>query len=96
MTGAQKAFAKAVEKEQKKWRELFGEGNTSLIYHFHDDETVSVDGALWSILNYGEADYGYGRRLYQDIQEALEAEGYYLENINMTDFVFVEVTSSPR
>jgi hypothetical protein len=61
-----------------------------LPYSFHTQSRVSVDATLYDILNYGGADYGFGRSLYTAIHEAMREIGYYLENYNGCDWIFVE------
>lgn len=50
-----------------------------LMYSFHDNKSISVDGVLYDILRDGQADYGYGKSLYTDIHNKVDRMGFYLE-----------------
>lgn len=64
--------------------------NSILMYTFHDKNSVSVDGDLYDILAYGQADYGVGKDLHQQIHDNLKQAGYYLEAETGSDYVFVD------
>ena len=51
-----------------------------MLLYFHDKTSISVDGTLYDILQYGNADFGYGRELHSDINNKLLKAGFYLEN----------------
>ncbi len=50
-----------------------------LMYCFHDNKSISVDGSLYDILRDGQADFGYGSSLYTDIHNKVDTMGFYLE-----------------
>lgn len=51
----------------------------SLMYCFHDNKSIFVDGDLYDILYYGHADYNFGSILYVKIHEIVDQHGYCLE-----------------
>jgi len=50
----------------------------SIMYCFHNRESISVDGILYDIL-LCQSEYNYGSGLYDSITAYLENRGYYLE-----------------
>lgn len=81
MTKIQKTFEGAVKKLEK----LYQLDSRSLVRHYHDDQSVSVDGELHAIMN-GMSDHlGHAWNI---ISEAVEAKGYFIENVNGCDWKF--------
>ena len=83
-TKAQKKFESAVKKLER----MYGLSSSSLCRYYHDEESVSVDGELHSILNFNSEFCGEGREV---IDDALASIGYYIENIDGCDFKFYKV-----
>lgn len=50
-----------------------------LMYCFHDNKSISVDGDLYDILLYGHGEYNYGGDLYVSIHNTASKYGYYME-----------------
>ncbi len=82
----QKAIQKEIESfidKQDKMMECNREdkysASKSLMYCFHNNKSISVDGDFYDILFYGQADYNYGSELYTLIHEIADQYGYYLE-----------------
>lgn len=71
------------EKELKEFQTMLGE------YTFHDGRTVSVDCVLYDVLNYGYAEFGTFSDLKSLIDKELKEHGYYMENENYCDWIFV-------
>lgn len=51
----------------------------SLMYCFHDNKSIAVDGDLYDILLYGHADFNYGGDLYVSIHNTVNKYGHCLE-----------------
>lgn len=51
----------------------------SLMFCFHDNKSINVDGDLYDILLYGSADYSFGIKLGENIHSAVNKLGYFLE-----------------
>lgn len=98
MTKPQTIFKNCVDKfvkdEDDFWKREMPkhkhETNISFPYTFHDNKSVSVDSVLYEILNYGQADFGYGRQLGEKIYNELKKAGYYMDNINGCDWIFAK------
>jgi hypothetical protein len=98
LTEAQEIFKECVEAHVERFNALeeavFGEGkpetaeSLGLMFTFHEPDQVSVDGNLFDILNYGQADFGFGRELYDELNERLESAGILMENENGCDWRF--------
>ncbi len=67
------------EEIRKYEKEQYEYWNGYMMRAYHDDDRVAFDGTLYDIINYGQADYGFGKRLGILIHEGLEKEGYYYE-----------------
>jgi hypothetical protein len=46
----------------------------------HQNDSISVDGDLYDIFNYGYADYHFGSELYDRVEKALDKIGVIMEN----------------
>lgn len=97
LTKAQRIFKECVKAEVKRWNEASKKMNMinmetarslGLLFTFHKPDQVSVDGNLYDILNYGQADYGMGRKLYAELHERLKQAGIQMENENGCDWRF--------
>lgn len=78
LSKGQKIFKKVVDSFAKKY-----DMQDSLLYWFHNSETVSIDGDLHSILN-GFCEYNFS--LPEKIKTVLFNAGYFLESINGCDY----------
>lgn len=78
LSKGQKIFKKVVDSFAKKCNT-----EDSLLYWFHDSDTVSIDGELHSILN-GFNEYNFS--LPEQIETALFNADYFLESINGCDY----------
>lgn len=98
LTKAQRIFKQCVEAEVERFNKLEeavfgGEGQETaeslgLMFTFHEPDQVSVDGNLFDILNYGCADFGFGRELYDELNHRLDEAGILMENENGCDWRF--------
>jgi hypothetical protein len=70
-------FNPPIQEELEQWRYDL---HQMLPYSFHARGQVTVDSTLYDILSYGQADYGYGSTLYEQLHKNLEAAGYGMEN----------------
>ena len=93
----QKEIAKAIDNFASKSDKMMGyEPNSkysivkSLLYWFHDDKSIAVDGMLYDILVYGCSDFGYGKELDTKINKLVHDAGYYLEYAGQGVYNIVE------
>jgi hypothetical protein len=85
MTRPQKTFEAVIKRIEKKTKSGY---NTSFCRYYHDEQSVSVDGELHSILN-GYSDFLGCLR--EEIDNALSSIGYFMENQNGCDFKFYKI-----
>lgn len=62
----------------------------SMLYSFHDNKTIAVDGTLYDILVHGHGDFNYGNDLSVKIHKIVHDAGYYLEYEGQGIFNIVE------
>ena len=84
MTSPQKVFESTIKKIEK----MYGLTSQSMCRYYHDEESVSVDGELHSMLNHMSS---FGATAVQMIEDALSAKGYFMENQNGCDFKFYRI-----
>ena len=82
----QKEISKAIDnfaKESDKIMEYDADSRysafNSLMYSFHNNKSIAVDGNLYDILVYGRSEFNYGNDLYVKIQNIVNNAGYFLE-----------------
>ncbi len=78
LSKGQKVFKNEVDKFAKKY-----DMADELLFCFHNSDSVSVDGELYSMLNYSSE---YNFSLPEKIYDALQNAGYFLESINGCDY----------
>ena len=80
----QKVIEKEIQKfikEENAFNKVCGSkenAEQSILYYFHDNKSIAVDGALYEILA-GTSEFNYGSRLKENIYKELEKRDYYLE-----------------
>ncbi|KKM62614.1 hypothetical protein LCGC14_1519830 [marine sediment metagenome] len=62
----------------------------SILYYFHNRESIAVDGTLYDIL-LCQSEYNYGSGLYDSITAYLENSGFYLEYEGQGTYNIVKV-----
>ncbi len=91
-TEAQRIFAACVEAAVKRAKHQYmadiDAEDLGLYYTFHEPDQVSVDGTLYDVLAYGQAEFGYGKQLYREIDERLAEAGYLMERDTNCDYRF--------